>query len=53
VSGTIGEAIAVKALKAGAQDYVLKGDLTRLPAAIEKPFEPAELLAVIARLTGL
>jgi signal transduction histidine kinase len=36
VSGTIGEAIAVSAMKAGAQDYVLKGDLTRLPVAVER-----------------
>jgi signal transduction histidine kinase/BarA-like signal transduction histidine kinase len=34
VSGTIGEAVAVEAMKAGAQDYVLKQDLTRLPVAI-------------------
>jgi len=36
VSGTIGEAVAVSAMKAGAQDYVLKGDLTRLPVAVER-----------------
>jgi signal transduction histidine kinase len=36
VSGTIGEAVAVNAMKAGAQDYVLKGDLTRLPVAIDR-----------------
>jgi signal transduction histidine kinase len=36
VSGTIGESVAVEAMRAGAQDYVLKGDLTRLPAAIER-----------------
>jgi signal transduction histidine kinase len=36
VSGTIGEAVAVSAMKAGAQDYVLKGDLTRLPAAVDR-----------------
>src|SRR5580704_11059337 len=36
VSGTIGEDVAVEAMRAGAQDYVLKGDLTRLPAAVER-----------------
>ncbi len=36
VSGTIGETIAVEAMRAGAQDYVLKGDLTRLPAAVAR-----------------
>jgi signal transduction histidine kinase len=43
VSGTIGEALAVDAMKAGAQDYVLKGDLTRLPAAIERELREAAL----------
>jgi signal transduction histidine kinase len=36
VSGTIGEAVAVEAMRAGAQDYVLKQDLTRLPVAIAR-----------------
>jgi len=36
ISGTIGEDVAVRAIKAGAQDYVLKGDLTRLPVAVER-----------------
>ncbi len=36
VSGTIGEQIAVSAMRAGARDYVLKGDLTRLPVAVER-----------------
>jgi signal transduction histidine kinase len=36
ISGTIGESVAVAAMKAGAQDYVLKGDLTRLPVAVER-----------------
>jgi len=41
ISGSIGEAVAVTALKAGAQDYVLKGDLTRLPAAVEREVREA------------
>ena len=43
VSGTIGEAVAVSAMKAGAQDYVLKGDLTRLPVAVERELREKEL----------
>jgi CheY-like chemotaxis protein len=34
VSGTIGEAHALEALRAGAADYVLKTDLQRLPEVI-------------------
>src|SRR4029079_3668366 len=36
VSGTIGEEYAIRALKNGAIDYVLKGTLLRLPAAVER-----------------
>lgn len=36
VSGTIGENAAVEAMQAGAQDYVVKNDLSRLTPAIEK-----------------
>jgi diguanylate cyclase len=36
VSGSIGEEAAVRAMKAGAQDYIVKGQLSRLPAAIER-----------------
>jgi PAS domain S-box-containing protein len=36
VSGTIGEENAVQALQCGAVDYVLKGNLLRLPPAIER-----------------
>ena len=35
VSGAIGEDVAVGAMKAGAQDYVMKGNLKRLAPAIE------------------
>ena len=35
-SGSIGEAIAVEAMRAGAHDYVLKDKLARLPAAVER-----------------
>jgi diguanylate cyclase (GGDEF)-like protein/PAS domain S-box-containing protein len=36
VSGTMGENYAIRALKNGATDYVLKGNLLRLPAVIER-----------------
>jgi diguanylate cyclase (GGDEF)-like protein/PAS domain S-box-containing protein len=36
VSGTIGEELAVAAMKAGAHDYLMKGNLTRLVPAIER-----------------
>ena len=36
VSGTIGEAYAIRALKNGATDYVLKTNLMRLPVAVER-----------------
>jgi two-component system cell cycle sensor histidine kinase/response regulator CckA len=36
VSGTIGEDTAIAALKSGAQDYVIKGNLTRLVPAIRR-----------------
>lgn len=36
VSGTMGEELAVETLKRGATDYVLKDNLARLPAAVER-----------------
>jgi len=36
VSGIIGEDVAVKAIKAGASDYVMKNDLSRLAPSIER-----------------
>ena len=36
VSGTIGEELAVAAMKAGAHDYLMKGNLARLVPAIER-----------------
>jgi diguanylate cyclase (GGDEF)-like protein/PAS domain S-box-containing protein len=41
VSGTIGEEYAIRALKNGATDYVLKTNLVRLPAAVERALEDA------------
>jgi PAS domain S-box-containing protein len=42
VSGTIGEAAAVAAMRAGAHDYFIKGNLTRLLPAIERELREAE-----------
>ena len=36
VSGTIGEDRAVEAMRLGAQDYFIKGNLRRLPSAIDR-----------------
>jgi two-component system, cell cycle sensor histidine kinase and response regulator CckA len=42
VSGTIGEDVAVDAMRFGAQDYVLKGNLVRLLPAIQRELLEAE-----------
>jgi two-component system, cell cycle sensor histidine kinase and response regulator CckA len=36
VSGTVGEEVAVKAMKAGAQDYIMKNNTVRLTPAISR-----------------
>ncbi len=43
VSGTIGEETAVEAMKAGAHDYLMKGNLARLVPAIEREMREAEV----------
>ncbi|OGI02303.1 MAG: hypothetical protein A2X42_07015 [Candidatus Margulisbacteria bacterium GWF2_38_17] len=42
ISGVVGEEIAVKAMKAGAHDFIMKGNLTRLVPAIERELKEAE-----------
>ena len=42
VSGSIGEEVAVAAMKAGAQDYLMKEKLGRLVAAMERELKDAE-----------
>lgn len=42
VSGTIGENTAVQAMKSGAQDYVMKGNLSRLAPAVARELEEAQ-----------
>lgn len=41
VSGNIGEDVAVATMKAGAHDYLIKGNLTRLGAAVERELREA------------
>jgi len=43
VSGTIGEELAVEAMRAGAHDYLLKGNLTRLGPAITRELREAQV----------
>ena len=43
ISGNIGEDVAVEALKRGAQDYVMKGNLGRLLPAIDRELREAKL----------
>jgi two-component system, cell cycle sensor histidine kinase and response regulator CckA len=45
VSGTIGEEVAVSALRAGAHDYILKGNLARLVPAIDRELRDARVRA--------
>ena len=43
VSGKIGEDTAVETMKAGAHDYIMKGNLARLLPAIERELEEAKV----------
>jgi FixJ family two-component response regulator len=43
LSATIGEEIAVNAMRAGAQDYVIKGNAARLLPVIQRELREAEL----------
>lgn len=42
VSGKVGEELAVEVMKAGAHDYVMKNDLTRLCPTVERGLKEAE-----------
>ena len=66
VSGAIGEELAVEAMRAGAQDYLMKDRLTRLPAVVDRELKELDMrrahaaarkeleyLAFHDRLTGL
>ena len=43
VSGTIGEASAVELMKQGANDYLMKGRLTRLPEAVRREVRESQI----------
>ncbi len=45
VSGTLGEEVAIESLKAGATDYVLKHNLSRLAPSVRRSLREAEVLA--------
>ncbi|HIK40652.1 GAF domain-containing protein [Thermoleptolyngbya sp. M55_K2018_002] len=45
VSGTIGEIAAVAMMKAGAHDYLMKENLTRLPEAVRREVREAQVRA--------
>jgi len=42
ISGTIGEALAVEAMRAGANDYLIKTNLARLVPVIEREINEAD-----------
>ena len=42
ISGSVGEAVAVEAMRAGAHDYLMKDNLVRLGATIERELQEAE-----------
>jgi PAS domain S-box-containing protein len=44
VSGTVGEDVAVEAMRAGARDFILKDKLTRLGPAVDRELKEALLL---------
>ncbi len=50
ISGSIGEAVIVTAMKAGVQDYVLKSDLTRLSVAVEREVREAAVRVEQAKM---
>jgi signal transduction histidine kinase len=45
VSGTVGEEVAVEAMRAGVHDFLLKGNLRRFVAAIERELREASVRA--------
>jgi diguanylate cyclase (GGDEF)-like protein len=53
VSGTVGEEVAVRTLLAGADDYLLKDRLTRLPLAIEQARHRRSLESAYASASSL
>jgi signal transduction histidine kinase len=52
VSGTIGEDLAIDAMRSGANDYVIKGSLKRLVPAVERELRDAAVRRDRLRLEG-
>ena len=52
VSGTIGEELAIEALKCGADDYVLKDNLRRLPSAMDRAIRASNERAERIRMSA-
>src|SRR5882672_3916989 len=52
VSGTIGEESAVRALKSGATDYLLKNNLVRLSSAVERALREGKERAARRKVEG-
>ncbi len=50
VSGTVGEEVAVEAMRAGVHDFLIKGHLVRLVAAIERELREATMRAERRRI---
>jgi len=53
VSGNIGEDIAVEAMKSGAHDYIIKGNLARLVPAVERELREAKVRRERKQAEGL
>jgi len=49
VSGTIGEELAIQALKLGAYDYVLKNNIARLPSSVRRALQESHERAIRRR----
>ena len=52
VSGAVGEDVAVEAMRCGADDYVLKSNLARLPLAVERELRDYEVRVERNRARG-
>jgi PAS domain S-box-containing protein len=52
VSGTVSEQLAVEAMRLGANDYLLKGNLTRLVPAVERELRESESRSERRRAEG-
>ncbi|WP_232511849.1 EAL domain-containing protein [Herbaspirillum sp. meg3] len=49
VSGTIGEELAIQALRVGAYDYVLKNNIARLPSSVRRALQESHERAIRRR----